>query len=377
MSTPATTTIPFDGFTIAKIFGPMFWGIILNLVGYGVGLLQALDYFRSGVNDSLRIRASVSAPPSSKFSVNRLFKALFMILLSTTSTVLITSVFWTDLVVHFGGVEQFGGTNTRLGGECVITGLVAFFAQIYFINQLRHVKPEGRIGNAVLWAIGILSFIGLAFGMGCASVMLLLKTTPHWSKYFELTFAGAKGANSLCDIVATIAMCKYLTSSKTGIKSTASLLEALTRFFFHRGAAVMVLQSLSFMMFFAFKSPQYWLAPHLLLTKLYVSTFFAILNSRAYLRDKYLTKDPTTGFSSSLTGPMHFRSFHTAASSEKPTQSSQAGTQPSFIDMVCLLPLMSSMAHLDLSRPNGRERHGLRVRLGHLGRIKDGRDDCA
>ncbi|KAJ7856767.1 hypothetical protein B0H13DRAFT_1076170 [Mycena leptocephala] len=318
MSTPATTTIPFEGFTIAKIFGPMFWGIILNLITYGVGLLQALDYFRSGVNDSWMIRAS----------------AVFMLLLSTTSTALITSVFWTDLVVHFGGIEQFGGTNTRLGGECVITGLTAFFAQIYFINQLRHVKPDGRIGNAVLWAIGILSVIGLGFGMGCASVMLLLKTTPHWSKYFELTFAGAKGANSLCDIVATIAMCKYLTTSKTGIKSTASLLEALTRFFFHRGAAVMFLQSISFMMFFAFRSPQYWLAPHLLLTKLYVSTFFSILNSRAYLRNKYLSKDPTTGaFSSSVTGPMHFRSMHTASASEKPTQSSQTGTQPSFIHM--------------------------------------------
>jgi hypothetical protein len=53
-------------------------------------------------------------------------------------------------------------------------------------------------------------------------------------------------------------------------------LEALTRFFFHRGAAVMFLQSISFMMFFAFRSPQYWLAPHLLLTKLYVSTFFSM-----------------------------------------------------------------------------------------------------
>ncbi|KAJ7049893.1 hypothetical protein C8F01DRAFT_1378149 [Mycena amicta] len=301
MSTPATTTIPFEGFTIAKIFGPMFWGIILNLIGYGVGVLQALDYFRSGVNDSWMIRAS----------------ALFMILLSTTSTALITSVFWTDLVVHFGGIEQFGGTNTRLGGECVITGLVACFAQIYFINQLRHVKPDGPP-----WQCYPLGYrYPLVYWLGI------------WNGYFELTFAGAKGANSLCDIVATIAMCKYLTSSKTGIKSTASLLEALTRFFFHRGAAVMFLQSISFMMFFAFRSPQYWLAPHLLLTKLYVSTFFAILNSRAYLRDKYLSKDPTTGFMSSNSGPMHFRSFHTASASEKPTQSSHTGTPPSFINM--------------------------------------------
>jgi hypothetical protein len=46
---------------------------------YGVGLLQALDYFRSGVNDSWMIRASVSAPQSSKLFVNRSFKAVFML----------------------------------------------------------------------------------------------------------------------------------------------------------------------------------------------------------------------------------------------------------------------------------------------------------
>ena len=64
-------------------------------------------------------------------------------------------------------------------------------------------------------------------------------------------------------------------------------------------------------MFFAFDNTQYWIAPHLVLTKVYVNTFcemitapsslraltnmtVAILNSRIYLREKYLSGEPVT-----------------------------------------------------------------------------------
>jgi hypothetical protein len=35
-------------------------------------------------------------------------------------------VFWTDLILHYGGVEQFMGTNTQIGVECVISACIAF-----------------------------------------------------------------------------------------------------------------------------------------------------------------------------------------------------------------------------------------------------------
>jgi hypothetical protein len=61
----------------------------------------------------------------------------------------------------------------------------------------------------------------------------------------------------------------YLTSSSR----TENLLDTLTKIFMHRGALVMLVQVFTFVMFFAFPGPQYWLAPHMLLTKVYVNTF--------------------------------------------------------------------------------------------------------
>ncbi|KAJ7267772.1 hypothetical protein C8J57DRAFT_1509874 [Mycena rebaudengoi] len=79
--------------------------------------------------------------------------------------------------------------------------------------------------------------------------------TPHYNINFQVFFGGSKGANALCDILATIMMCKYLSDSKTRIKSTENLLDTLANIFMHRGAVVMPIQVFTFIMFFAFQNP--------------------------------------------------------------------------------------------------------------------------
>ncbi|KAJ7230411.1 hypothetical protein GGX14DRAFT_553891 [Mycena pura] len=227
-----------DGFSLAKPFGPVFWGVILNLIQvlvmFGMSIVQALSYFRTAGKDRALVNLS----------------AVGMIILDIVSPCLIISVFWYDLVLHYGGIEQYAGTNPQIGAECVISQFVAFLAQLYFVSQIYYVKPAGRFGNIVVRAIGVLAFIGFAFGLACATVMLMNPMTPHYNVKFQVTFGVSKGANA------------------TGVKATSNLLDALAVLFMNRGAA-------------------YWLAPHLILTKLYVNTFFAILNSRTYLREKH------------------------------------------------------------------------------------------
>ncbi|KAJ7485128.1 hypothetical protein B0H11DRAFT_2279388 [Mycena galericulata] len=269
-----------DVIDLAKPFGPVFWGIIFNLIFFGMSICQALSYFRTAGKDRALVKLS----------------ALAMIVFDIVSSCLVISVTWTDLVVDFGGMSQFMGTNPEIGAECVMSAIIAFLAQMYFVSQIYHVKPAGTKGNVLLGTIVCLSCIGFVFGLACASVMLLNQLTPHYNLHFQLVFGGAKGANAVCDIIATIAMCYYLTGAKTGIASTSNLLDALAVIFMNRGAAVMLLQIFTFVMFFAFENPQYWLAPHLLLTKMYVNTFFAILNSRAYLRDKHLGTTNVSSF---------------------------------------------------------------------------------
>jgi len=266
-----STLVSRDAMNLGPSFGPVFWGAVLNLIGLGMTLVQALSYLRTASRD----RAVVK------------YSALFMVLLDIASTGLILTVFWTDLIVDFGDAALFQGTSPTIGAECVISAFIALLAQIYFMVQISYIKPAGTLGTVILYCIGCLATIGFTFGLGCASFMVIDPTTPHYNIKFQVTFGTAKGANALCDIIATVMMCLYLKSSKTGISSTEKLLDALALIFLNRGALVMLVQIFTFIMFFCFQNPQYWLAPHMLLTKVYVNTFFAILNSRSYLREKH------------------------------------------------------------------------------------------
>ncbi|KAH0580501.1 hypothetical protein H2248_001996 [Termitomyces sp. 'cryptogamus'] len=75
---------------------------------------------------------------------------------------------------------------------------------------------------------------------------------------FAIFFGFAKGFGALADILATIAMCIYLTGSRTGILDTNSLLRRLVGFVIHRGALVTLIQSLLLISFYAAPHNLYW-----------------------------------------------------------------------------------------------------------------------
>ncbi|KAJ7267907.1 hypothetical protein C8J57DRAFT_1228520 [Mycena rebaudengoi] len=299
-----------DNVDLSKPFGPVFWGVILNLIAFGMSLIQALSYCRTAGKDRLIIKLS----------------ALAMILFDMVSTFLIIAVFWTDLVRLQLDKEDFWlivshrllilvePTNSsapvpllaqnalflRSSLFCNPSPLRSAILSSFMYTGLRFISSSKStmltVSSETVRAAGKYYSLHHLFGIACAAVMLMNPMTPHYNINFQVVFGGSKGANALCDILATIMMCKYLSDSKTGIKSTENLLDTLTKIFMHRGALVMLIQVFTFIMFFAFQNPQYWLAPHLLLTKVYVNTFFAILNSRTYLREKHFGTSNMSSF---------------------------------------------------------------------------------
>ncbi|KAF7314036.1 hypothetical protein HMN09_00562200 [Mycena chlorophos] len=261
-----------DGEDMATKLGPLFWGFIFNVLCFGMSLLQAFNYFRNSAKERRVVKLT----------------AALMMALDTTSSSLIIAIIWEELVVRFGSLEQFSKTNPLVAIECYIAMCITLLAQLFFVYQLYHVKPGGRYPTLALYSIIALSLIAWAFGLACASIMLLHPSTPHYNHKLQITFGGSKGANTLTDIVATAMMIKYLKDARTGVAATTNLLEALCTLFMNRGLLVTIIQALTFVLFFGFESPQYWITGHFLLTKVYVNTFFALLSSRRDLREKHL-----------------------------------------------------------------------------------------
>jgi len=160
-----------------------------------------------------------------------------------------------------------------------------FISQLYFARQLYIVK--GQVG--AMWWIAIITicaFLGFAGSVACVTAMFKFpqNVLSNRNQYFTI-FAGlAKGFGALTDILATTAMCIFLTSSRTGIPETNALLTKLTRFIIHRGALVTLFQTSLLISFYAAPKNIYWAPIHLNVTKLYANTFFAMLNGREHLK---------------------------------------------------------------------------------------------
>jgi hypothetical protein len=208
-----------------------------------------------------------------------------MIVLDLAASALLAQSVYYYLIPTFGSLVPLGGLTPELSAECLLSGGIMFISQLYFARQLYIVKgqPGTRWWIVIITLFAILGFAG---NIGCVTTMIKF---PHnvfsnRNEWFTI-FAGlAKGFGTVTDILATTAMCIFLTSSRTGIPETNALLTKLTRFIIHRGALVTLFQTAMLITFYAAPKNIYWAPLHLNVTKLYANTFFAMLNGRDHLK---------------------------------------------------------------------------------------------
>jgi len=152
-----------------------------------------------------------------------------------------------------------------------------FSAQLFFAYQIFRVKPVG-IGGKILMGF-LLAFATLSwlFGGVCFAMMFIHQDWEHWILGIEIGFTGSKGFAALFDILSTITMCVYLKEPEAAVQvGTRHLMRTLRILFLNRGALVTIAQIMLVIVNWAFHGELYWITPHLLVTRLYVNTFFAM-----------------------------------------------------------------------------------------------------
>ncbi|CAK5278723.1 unnamed protein product, partial [Mycena citricolor] len=255
----------------AEVFGPVFWGFCVALVLCGVTALQGYLYF-TRYQDKIGVR----------------LVAGMMIGLDFLSMALISQSVYYYMLPYFGSFTPLNAVTKELSIECLISAMITFTSQMYFVYQLHMVKNPGTPGVLMKYLVIVMGTVGLAGGIGC---VVLMFTHPHEifmnrKPSFAILAGISKAFGASADIVATIAMCMFLKSAETGMSGTSSLLKSLTHLFINRGILVTAAQILLLITFFATSGHLYWLAVHVNTTKLYVNTFFGMLNARAVIRER-------------------------------------------------------------------------------------------
>ncbi|KAJ7889780.1 hypothetical protein B0H14DRAFT_3126835 [Mycena olivaceomarginata] len=292
------------GPTYAQIFGPVFWGASYFSLHYsesvspicvckdsaarylcGVSALQGYLYF-TRYNDKLGVRSL----------------AIFMIILDFLSMALICQSIYYYMLPHFGSFAPLSAVTNELVVECLIAAIITFAStwvgQEIDYSASRLTLVDG--GNSQeCRQYGDCDECPRPGSLGCVVIMFQYPQSIFMNRnyYFAVLAGLAKGFGAAADIIATIAMCIFLKSADTGITRTSSILKTLMHLVINRGILVTATQILQLIFFFATANHLYWLAVHINTTKLYVNTFFGMLNARPSLQDRH-TKDHGMSFSS-------------------------------------------------------------------------------
>ncbi|KAJ3806633.1 hypothetical protein F5876DRAFT_7512, partial [Lentinula aff. lateritia] len=250
---------------MSLVFAPFFWGFFISLFLGGITIAQAYMYFPHPT-DRMIVQVIVS------------------FILDLISSALVAQSIYYYLVPHFGSTEQLRLITPELSAECLISSILTFTSQMYFVYQIYSVKRSGIVARTVL--------VILVTALGCLTTMIVFPSgiLADRSKDFKVSlifFGIAKGFGAVTDIFATIAMCIYLSRAKTGISTrTDNLIKSLIQYIIERGVVVTLIQTLLLITFYAAPNNLYWMAFHINVTKLYANTFCS-LNARKHLWEKH------------------------------------------------------------------------------------------
>jgi len=266
MSTIATQP---GGIDLSPVMAPVFWGLTVSMILGGISILQAYIYFVNN-RDQLVIRLT----------------ALFMIALDIASSALVAQSVYSYLVPHFGSLLPLQTFTTELAVDCMLSTIITFVSQLFFARQL-WAATRKRTSFSIPLLIVFCSVCAFAFGTACTVVMVLYRHNIFLNRNsrFALLFGLAKGISALTDVIATGALFTFLSSSRTGLKGTDSIVKTLMEYTIERGALVTVIQVVLVIIFFT-SDRLYWVPLHVNLTKLYANAFFAILNARNILNER-------------------------------------------------------------------------------------------
>ncbi|KAF9267002.1 hypothetical protein L218DRAFT_955480 [Marasmius fiardii PR-910] len=257
------------GIDMAGLFSPFYWGFVISLFCSGITVVQAYLYFPHPTDG--RVIQTI---------------AVVMLILDLASSALIAQSLYYYLIPHYGSLAQLNSVTLELSTECLISSVITFISQMFFVYQIYKVNHASKLARALAIIIAIGAAFTLIAGSGCVWTMVVFQhgVLANRNKTFATTFGVAKGVASLTDIIATVSMYFLLSASKTGITQTNQLVNSLMTFFVNRGVLVTVVQLMTLIMFYAIPDKLYWLSFHINVTRLYANTFFAMLNARKHLR---------------------------------------------------------------------------------------------
>ncbi|KAF4614231.1 hypothetical protein D9613_008045 [Agrocybe pediades] len=277
---------PPPGFDLDKTLGAVFIGNVVAAVLFGITSLQAFTFFRGNTGDSRRFKQLIA----------------FLWILDLLHVMFMTHGVYSYLITNFcvfSALERptwyanlnilpstflsgcVDGWFERVQTQVIITSEASSHEGYGYAHEEwlpQEVAYELTRASKMFTTLFVFA-MGIAFAArGFIDMSYIRLTMESWILYTAL------GAGVAADGLITVALCMLLDHSRTGFKSTDSLVNTLMLYSINTGLLTSVCATACFVTFAIWPHQFVFMGFYFALSKLYVNSLLAVLNTRKALR---------------------------------------------------------------------------------------------
>ncbi|KAJ7035209.1 hypothetical protein C8F04DRAFT_1099429 [Mycena alexandri] len=295
----ASTALPPPGLPkFDNTLGALLIGGLVATALWGVTCVQTYTFFMSGSTDRASQKTLVA----------------FLWFLDTFDTFLNCHILYFYLVSNYLNPEAIIFPVWSIIVHVAVTALSNFIVRIAFARRVYRLS-NGNIPGTV-WLV-VMSTLDLTCGIIITAKAFTLKTffdLISLSSLMYLNFAAGTSA----DLSVALALCYLLRRSRTGFARTDSLIRMLMMYAVNTGLVVAIDAAAGMLSFVFMPTNFIFLGFYLLLSKLYLNSYLAIVNAGQQLRGRL--DDPKTIHLSRIQSTMRWRSEYDAEGQRSDSQ---------------------------------------------------------
>ncbi|KAM5546149.1 hypothetical protein V8D89_000275 [Ganoderma adspersum] len=243
---------------VQLLYGPMFIGVVFNVVLYGVMFTQTYMYFNMYKDDHRWIKVYV----------------FVLFLCDTVNTALDIGAIYHPLVNQFGDLEALTRANWMFASDSATTAVVASLVECFFAWRV-------KVLTSNKWIVGVIVLCSITQLLGGIGGTITLTIEPSFAGVRRFRVIGIiwNTAGALADVIIAAALVWHLRDHKTGMTVTDSLINKIIRISVQTGFITALFAVMTLILYFT-SSAGYDLIFHMPLAKLYTNSLMSTLNSR-------------------------------------------------------------------------------------------------
>jgi len=244
--------------------GATFIGVVVAASLWGVSCLQVWYYYTMYPTDAWYIKLLVPA----------------VLAFDTVHQILITHSIYTYLVTNFGNVVELGNIVWSLLGEVLCNGFTALLVQCFLTMRVWRLSDKNYILTGLVLSLVLAEFICVIIYVVKGFQMTTFAELAQL-KNLSMTVNALAAAG---DVLIAISLCSMLQKSRTGFKTSDTMITKLMIFTINTGLLTSICAVASLISISAAGTTFIYITFYFCLGRLYSNSLMAILNARQSIR---------------------------------------------------------------------------------------------